>query len=118
MENKNEPGIVISEDVIAKMVVAATMEIDGIASMVSKPANIKGLFKNKSAKSVHVKFNDNAIYIDAFVKLKMGSDIVKVCEDAQRNIKESLQNMTGKAVTKINIHVVDIDIPEKNSDEK
>ncbi|MBQ2001535.1 MAG: Asp23/Gls24 family envelope stress response protein, partial [Clostridia bacterium] len=61
------------------------------------------------------KFNDNALYIDAFVKMKMGVDIVSVCEEAQRNIKESVQNMTGKAVSKISIHVVDIEINEKNT---
>ena len=115
MENKNDQGIVISEDVISKMVATAALEIDGIADMVSKPANIKGVFKDKSAKSVHVKFIDNALYIDAYVKMKMGVDIVSVCEEAQKNIKESVQNMTGKAVSKISIHVVDIEINEKNT---
>lgn len=117
MENKNETGIVISEDVISKMVATATLEVDGIADMVSKPADIRGFFKDKSSKSVHVKINDNAIYIDAYIKLKMGTDIIKVCENAQQNIKQTVQNMTGKAVTKINIHVVDIEIPEKTATE-
>ncbi len=116
MENKNEPGIVISEDVISKMVATATLEVEGIADMVSKPANIKGIFKDKSSKSVHVKINEGVLFIDEFVKMKMGVEIVKVCEEVQKNVIESIQIMTGLKVKKINIHVVDIDITEKAED--
>ncbi len=116
MENKAEQGIVISEEVISKMVATAALEVNGIAGMVSKPSDIKGLFKDKSSKSVHVKIQDNAIFIDAYVKLKMGCDVIRVCEDAQNNIKASIQNMTGKAVTKVNIHVEDVDITEKSNE--
>ncbi len=116
MENKNEPGIVISEDVISKMVATATLEVEGIADMVSKPANIKGIFKDKSSKSVHVKINEGVLFIDEFVKMKMGVEIVKVCEEVQRNVIESIQIMTGLKVKKINIHVVDIDITEKTEE--
>ncbi len=117
MEYKNDTGIAISEDVITKMVATAILEVEGIADLVSKPTNIKGLLKDKSGKSVQVNFNNNAMFIDAYIKLKYGTDIVKVCEEAQKNVKESLQNMTGKAVTKINLHVEDIEIPENETDD-
>ncbi|MBQ5890141.1 MAG: Asp23/Gls24 family envelope stress response protein [Clostridia bacterium] len=114
MGYKNDTGIAISEDVITKMVATAALEVDGIAELAFKPTNIKGLIRGKSAKSVIAKFSNNAMFIDVFVKLKEGAEIVSVCENAQKTIKETLQNMTGKAVTKINIHVVDIEINDED----
>ena len=33
---------------------------------------------------------------------------MKVVSDTQHNIKNAIQDMTGKSVTKVNIHVMDI----------
>lgn len=114
--NKNIAGVVISEDVIAKMVGVAALEIDGVAAVVPKPADIKGVFRDKSSQAVHVRFADNEIYIDAYLKLKSGAKIISVCEAVQENVKSQIQNMTGRAVAKVNVFVVDVDLGDVSAE--
>ena len=110
--NKSVGGLVISEEVIAKMVSAAALEVAGVDRLVPRSSDLKGLFhKDKTAGAVHVKVTDSEIVIDVNLGLKHGVRITDVCEEAQKNIKNTVQNMTGRAVAKVNINVVDVALP-------
>lgn len=108
--NKSIGGLVITEDVIAKMASVAALEVAGVAGVVAKPVDIKGVFaKNKTARAVRVTANENEIVIDIFIATKADAKITEVAEAVQSNVKNTVQNMTGSAVTKVNVHVADID---------
>ena len=108
-KNETSTGIVISEDVIEKVVSIAALEISGV-SAVAVNKDIKGIISNKSAKPVRVKIGDGFVEIDVNLKLQRGVKIAQVCEQVQENVKTSVQNITSYAVSKVNIHVVDIDL--------
>lgn len=114
MDNRSSStGIVISEEVVAKIVNTAVLEVEGVADVVPRPADLKGIFSNRSSQAVHVDMGDNDVSIDVFLKLKMGAQILEVCKEAQLRIKDAVQNMTGKVVTKVNVNVVDVEIEKE-----
>lgn len=111
--NKNtEQNVVLSEEVVAKIVSLAALDVDGVCAMVDTP-DLKKMFQPGSTKSVRVKRNDGSMIIDLYIKLKMGIKIDSVCEKVQQSVKKAVQNMTSSAVTQVNVHVMDIDIPQE-----
>ena len=107
-----DQNVVLSDDVVAKIVTLAALDVDGVCAMAPSP-EVKTLLKSGDSRCVNVKKLDGALAIDLFVKLNMGVKIAAVCERIQAAVKKSVQNMTGSAVTQVNVHVVDIDIPEE-----
>jgi len=99
----------ISQEVIATIASFATKEIDGVASLAPFTSNIKGwLMQKQSAKSIIIDLNDDIATIDIHVNLKYGAKINRVSEQIQTSVKEAVQNMTGIAVSKVNIFVAGI----------
>jgi len=111
----NVGNLKISEDVIASITRIAAKEVEGVAELAVAPSNIKGFFKSKPIKSaVSVDLNDGVAVIDIYLKLKYGARVQSVASDIQKKVKDSVQNMTSIAVSKVNIHVSGIAIEEKN----
>ena len=110
MNENNAGGLVISEDVIAKIASTAALETEGVAALVS--VNIQNLFhvRKGTAKAVSVSLRDAEAMIDIFLSLKMGFRIAETCEAVQQCVKTEVQNMTGLIVTKVNVHVENIEI--------
>ena len=107
-KNNNSSELVISEDVIIKIASVAAAEINGVAGVVTN-SNLKGMLKI-SKKGVNVAFGDNETVIDVFIKLKAGIKITDIAEQVQQNVKEAVQDMTGRPVTRVNVHVADIEL--------
>lgn len=108
--NRDKIGnLTISEEVIATIASLAASEVSGVASLVPNASTIKTFFrKNPVAKAVKVDLNDNIAVIDIYIKLKYGAKIPAVADAVQRNVKESVQNMTNIAVTKVNVYIAGI----------
>ncbi len=113
IKNKTRHNIVLSEDVVAKMATVAALEIDGVCEVVPN-TSLKKIFSPKDTRSVDVKISQDSMVVDIYVKLKVGVNISSLCVAVQENIKKSIQNMTGYAVSKVNVFVADIDIPTDN----
>ncbi|MCI8491896.1 MULTISPECIES: Asp23/Gls24 family envelope stress response protein [Anaerotruncus] len=99
----------ISRDVLATIARYATMEIEGVASLASFTTNIRGwLLKKQSAKPIAIDLNDDVAVIDIHVNIKAGVNIPKTAEKIQSAVKEAVQNMTGIAVSRVNINIAGI----------
>lgn len=110
INKENVGGLIISEDVIAEIAKNASKDIEGLAGFAARPADITGVFKKtSSSKSIKVTSHDNEMVLDMHVILKSGVKIPMVCEKIQRNVKEAVQNMTGRIVNKVNINVAGIE---------
>lgn len=112
-DNQNrDQSVILSDDVIAKIVSLAALDVDGVCALAPSP-EVQSLLKSGDSRCVRVKKQDGALAIDVFVKLNMGVRIASVCERIQQSVKKSVQNMTGSAVIQVNVHVVDVEIPEE-----
>ena len=99
----------ISDDVISSIAAMAAAEIPGVAELATIPVNLKGVIRKSSApKSINISVNDDVATIDVYVKLQYGAKIPEVSEKIQRSVKTSVQNMTGIAVSKVNVFIAGI----------
>lgn len=108
-----EGRCIISEDVIATIAGTATMEVPGVAGMATR-LELRNLVNAGAGKAVSVVNNENETVVDVYVNLKMGVRIPDVAGDIQRHVKSAVQSMTGRPVTKINVHVAGIVLEDKS----
>lgn len=114
MSNKNIGSLVISAEVISKIASVAARDVEGVKDVVAKPNDIKSAFsRESSSKAVRVVSNESGIAIDIYVCLKLGARIPDVSEAVQVKVKDAVQNMTGKVVSKVNVNIADIDIADE-----
>lgn len=99
----------ISTDVIAKISRLAALEIDGIKDVSCGTSTVRGAFAKASLqKPVDVAMSEDVAEITISIIVKYGHKIPPVCENIQKNVKASVQNMTGITVSKVNIVVVGV----------
>lgn len=109
MDNKAVGGLIITEDVIAKMASVAAQEVDGVAGLVKKPSDIKSVFsKGAEAKAVRVTIKDSIINIEIHISVKENHKVTTIAEAVQKNVKTTVQNMTGSAVTRVDVFIEDV----------
>ena len=109
----SEGSCIISEEVIATIANTAAMEVPGVASMAQRPVDIRGIMGNAATKSVKVTNNESETVVDVYVNLRLNAHIQEVGSEVQRSVKTAVQSMTGKPVTKVNVHVVGIVLEDK-----
>ncbi|MBO5929459.1 MAG: Asp23/Gls24 family envelope stress response protein [Clostridia bacterium] len=102
-----EGRCIISEDVIATIASTAAMEVPGVASMATR-TDIRGLMNSSASKSVAIVNNENETVVTLYINLKLGVRIPDVAGQVQRAVKSEVQSMTGKPVTKVNVHVAGV----------
>lgn len=108
-ENKILSGLEINTDVIEKMVSLAALEVEGTASMSNKAVDIKGIVNSGSAlKPVRVAVRKGAVDIDVYIRVKQSVNVKTVAEAVQANVKDRIQDMTGNAITRVNVHITDL----------
>lgn len=93
---------IISDDVITTITISAALEVAGVASMA--PRGVK-LGNGKPEKAVKVTTENDEITLDVHLNLYAHCRIPDVCSQVQKCVKNEVQDMTGKPVTKINVHV-------------
>ncbi len=110
MDNKTvSSGLEINVDVLEKMVSLAALEVEGTASMANRAVDIRGIVNNGSAfKPVKVSLKSGAIDIDVYISVKQSVNVKTVAEAVQANVKDKLQDMTGNAITRVNVHIADL----------
>ncbi len=106
-------GIIISNDVIASIAANAAKDIEGVSGFASKTAG-RAAGQGDTSKSVKVFSQDNDVKIQIFIRVKNGVNLQTVSTAIQRSIKNAVQSMTGKVVSKVNVAVQGIDFDAPN----
>ena len=69
--------------------------------------NISRLFnKQNPGQGIRVLTEDNMIFIDIFVVLKLGVSVEAVTESLKSTVKYSVESFTGMRVKNVNVNVV------------
>ena len=117
IKKSNTGNIVISTDVVEKIALTAATDVTGVAGVVSKPQDIKNILRSKSViKPVVCVSKDNQYIIDIFLKVNEGVKVSELATKVQKNIKEAVQNMTGTVVSKINVHICEVQLNKQAED--
>ncbi len=110
MSNTNfSGGLGINTDVIEKMVTIATLEVEGVADLANRNLDIMGVVNgNSPLKPVKVVSKNGAIDISVYISVKPGFKVKTIAEAVQSNVKDRLQDMTGNAITRVNVLIADL----------
>ncbi len=111
-----EGRCIISEEVIASIAGTAAMEVAGVAGLASRPNDFRGIVSaGTGKKAVKVLNTESETALDIYLDLKQGARIQDVATNVQKSVKAAVQSMTGKPVTRVNVHVSGLVLEEKNA---
>lgn len=114
---RENSDIIISNDVIAAIAVNAAKDVEGVSGFATKAAGriMQGTATEELMKAVKVTSLDNEIRIQIYIRVKSGVNIQTVSLGIQRSVKNVVQSMTGKVVSKVSVGIqgIDFDEPEK-----
>ena len=112
-ENKtvdNIGNLVISEDVIAAIALNAAKDVEGVSSFAARTPDVHSILRFGEDAIKSVLPSDNGVKIYIHVNITPGTKIPKVASEIQKNVKNAVQSMTGKMVSKVNVSIAGIDI--------
>ena len=97
----------ISTEVLAKIARLAALEIDGVAEVTTGGSqNVRGLLGRTGLQKPV-----NVVLEDGIATAVYGSKIMPLCEKVQENVKQTIQNMTGITVARVDVLVVGLAEP-------
>jgi len=116
-----ENGIKIADDVIATIAGKAASEVAGVYSMAGGFAGgISEVFGKKSyTKGIRVDNNEKGLKIDVNIIVEYGARIPDVAYEIQNRVKKAIENMTGLNIEEVNVHIQGVNTDsQKNEDKK
>ena len=106
--------IKIHEDVIANLVAMATLKVPGVSrlagsTVVDAIASIVGS-RRMQARAITIGIaGDNRVTVDLKLNILVGFRLPDVVQQVQRSVIDSIEEVTGMTVTRVNVAVQDID---------
>ncbi|QAY66246.1 Asp23/Gls24 family envelope stress response protein [Paenibacillus protaetiae] len=102
--------IQIAPEVIAVIAGLATDEVDGVAGMSGGFAGgiVELLGRKNLSKGVKVEVGQREAAIDVSIIVEYGNKIPEIAVEIQRNVKRSIEMMTGLTVVEVNVHIHDV----------
>lgn len=114
--------IEIAPEVIEVIAGLATVEVDGVAGMSGGiSSGIAELLGRKNlSKGVRVEVGQREAAVDVSIIIQYGRKIPEISAEIQRNVKRSIETMTGLNVVEVNVHIHDVHFKtaEKADDEE
>lgn len=115
--------IKIHEDVIANLVAMATLKVPGVSrlagsTVVDAIASIVGS-RRMQARAITIGIaGDNRVTVDLKLNILVGYRLPDVVQQVQRSVIDSIEDVTGMTVTRVNVAVQDIDEQPVEEDEE
>ena len=114
-------GLIISEEAVSSIATNAAKDVDGVTGFSNRPADVVSTIKKGSLKvmsPVRIDQDGDDLDISIYINIANGKKIQPVAEEVQRVVKEAVQNMTGKLVSKVNVIIASVeDVKPQSSDE-
>lgn len=116
----NDGKISVAESVVTKIAGLATREVAGVHSMGSGTSRALGALKERIPGSggpsvtqgVAAEVGETQVALDLEVVIEYGVAIADLGRSIQRNVKQSVERMTGLQVTEVNVNVGDVYLGE------
>ncbi len=119
-ESSEHGSVKISNDVVSIIAGVAATEIEGVAGMsggitggITEMLGMKNL-----SKGVKVEVGDEEAAIDIYIIVNYGTKIREVGEKVQKNVKESVETMTGLNVVDVNVNVQGVNLSGEEKKEE
>ena len=114
-----EGQITVAENVVQKIAGKACREVDGVHAMGTTGTRAFGAVRERIpgstgpnvAQGVGVEVGEKEAAIDLEIVVEYGVAIAELGRSIQRNVKQSVERMTGLHVVEVNIAVDDVYLP-------
>ncbi len=113
----SESNVVISSEVVSKIIKTAALEVDGVAYISGVNSAIKGVLSKKSVKGVSFKADEESIKPHVGIAVYSGSNAIEVARKVQSKIKDNIESMTGYECADVDVDVIDIVVKENKDTE-
>lgn len=101
--------LLISEDVIAAIVIHALGEVEGVIGLNTKSISDIAELIGKKSKGVKITITeDNALTVDCNITVCYGQSVVDVAKAAQIAVTNAISAMAGVEISAVNINVCGI----------
>ena len=110
--HNSKGGLVISEEAVSAIVTNAEGDVDGVVGFSNRPVDIVSTIKKGSLKvmsPVRITQDGDDLNISVCINIAIGKKIQPVAEEIQRVVKDAVQNMTGKLVSKVNVIIASVE---------
>ena len=110
--HNSKGGLVISEEAVSAFVTNAAGDVDGVVGFSNRPVDIVSTIKKGSLKvmsPVRITQDGEDLNISVCINIAIGKKIQPVAEEIQRVVKDAVQNMTGKLVSKVNVIIASVE---------
>ena len=103
-------NIHISEEVLAAIAAAATLEVEGVGGL----ANSLGkdlaelLGKKNLSKGIQITIQEDSVRVDVSLQVKYGYTVVDVAKAVQDAVYSAVENTSGLNVESVNVHVAGV----------
>lgn len=111
-------GVIISEEAVSSIVTNAAKDVNGVTGFSNKPDDVVSTIKKGSLNvmsPVRVFQDGDDLDISVYINIASGIKTQPVAEEVQRVVKEAVQNMTGKLVSKVNVIIASVEDHEPES---
>lgn len=102
--------IMISEDVVATIVLQAMSDIEGFTGLSTRPgADIAELIRKNWGKGIKISISPaNEVNVECDVLVKYGCNVVDTAREIQRSVTSEVESITGVKVGSVNVNVCGI----------
>ena len=110
--HNSKGGLVISEEAVSAIVTNAAGDVDGVVGFSNRPVDIVSTIKKGSLKvmsPVRITQDGDDLNISVCINIAIDKKIQPVAEEIQRVVKDAVQNMTGKLVSKVNVIIASVE---------
>ena len=110
--------IKIENEVVGTIASMAATDVEGIVSLVGKFSIGEMLGRKDADKGVLVKIDGSRVVITVEVNVEYGVNIYDACHRLQRKIKDTVEEMTGLLVERVDVSVRGIILPAAETKER
>lgn len=106
-------NIHISEEVLAVIAAAATLEVDGVSSLAGGLSGELGelVAGKKLNRGIDIRVNEDSLNIRVAIMVKYGHVIPDVGRAVQDAVASAVENTTGLTVESVNVHIAGVAFP-------
>ena len=109
-EERTNGKVMFNKDIINSIILLATKEINGVASMDKTSQNsLVQLVKGKKDNGVKVVNNNGEVVVDVYINIFSDANVKEIAWRIQENIRTSVQSMMDIKIKAVNVNVIDVD---------
>ncbi len=112
-EEKDEPRApgttTIAPSVLIRIAQLTSLAVPGVAGMAPVPGGVNRLFRREGGDGVRIELENNSVAADLYLTLDYGVEVRKVSCKVQREVARALEDMVGMKVTRVDIHIEEIE---------